>query len=85
MEAKVKIGIAQLEEFLQEEYVENYDKMSEQDIKVKGLRDSYPEYFYDPAEDDYGVEHYVTDSKGHALYLIKKQNLPNEIKEWCDF
>ena len=81
MNAKVKNGMAILEEFLQEEYVGNYDKMTEQDIKVKGLRDSYPEYFYDPAEDNYGVEHYVTDSKGHALYLIKKQNLPNEIKE----
>ncbi len=81
MDAKQKQGMAILEEFLQEKYVENFDSISEQEVKVKGLRDSCPKYFYDPAEDDYGVEHYVTDSKGHALYLIKKQNLPNEIKE----
>ena len=81
MNAKVKNGMAILEEFLQEKYVENYDKISEQDIKVKGLRDSYPDYFYDPAKDGYGVEHYVTDSEGHALYLINKEGLPDEIKK----
>ena len=72
-----------LEEFLQEKYVENYDGLEENDNKVEELMSisAYSKYFYIPANEGVGGLRYVIDSDGHALYLIKKSGLPEEIKE----
>ena len=80
MEAKVKIGIAQLEEFLQEKYVELYNDIKDDDNKVLALinNSSTSKCFYKP---DIGALPYIVDSEGHALYLINKNGLPNTIKE----
>ena len=80
MNAKVKNGMAVLEEFLQEKYVENYDKVESQPSKILGLMKipSVSLYFYKPTV---GVLNYVVDSDGDALYLIDKSKLPKEIRE----
>ena len=72
--------MAVLEEFLQEKYVENYDRLSEFTNKIEGLSTIYSEYFYIPANENIGDMRYVVDSEGHALYLIKKSALPKEIQ-----
>ena len=76
MNAKTKNGIAILEEFLQEKYVELYDDIKDEDNKVLSLinNSSTSKYFYKP---DVGALQYIVDSEGHALYLINKDNLPN--------
>ena len=81
MSAKQKQGMAALEEFLQEKYVEHYDKLSDDKNKIAELSNIYPEYFYDPRTDGFGNVNYVADSDGHALYLINKSELPKEIKD----
>ena len=80
MDARVKIGIAQLEEFLQEEYVGNYEKIENNDNKVSGLIEVHPNYFYVPASNGYGNLEYI-EYDGKALYLINKSGLPQEIQE----
>ena len=76
----MKTGMAVLEEFLQEKYVENYDKVESQPSKILGLMKipSVSLYFYKPTV---GVLNYVVDSDGDALYLIDKSKLPKEIRE----
>ena len=83
MNAKQKQGMAALEEFLQEKYVEHYDNIGEDENKVEKLMSigSYSDYFYIPVKEGIGSLKYVVDDEGHALYLIKKSGLPNEIKE----
>ena len=69
-----------LEEFLREKYVEHYSESSNQESKIFGIL-SIPDikqYFYQPPV---GVESYVVDKDGFALYLINKKNLPKEIRE----
>ncbi len=80
MNAKIENGIAVLEEFLQEKYVENYGELSDENNKIIGLLniEGTSKYFYKPSV---GVLKYVVDSEGHALYLINKKGLPNDIKD----
>ena len=85
MSAKQKQGMAALEEFLQQKYVEIYNDVEENDNinKVEELMNinKYSVFFYIPSNEGIGGLRYVVDSEGHALYLIKKANLPEEIKE----
>ena len=78
--ATIKSGMAVLEEYLQEEYVENYDKFNNDESKIVQLQNMYPEYFYIPANEGIGGLRYIVSSDGHLLYLIKKSGLPEEIK-----
>ena len=80
MDAKVKIGMAKLEEFLQEEYVELYDEIKDSNNKVIALvnNSNTSKYFYKPTV---GTLRYIVDSELHAYYLINKQALPDEIKQ----
>ncbi len=73
--------MAQLEEFIQEKYVENYEKFNEKDNKVRTMQLLYPEYFYIPVNEKVGGLTYIVNSKGHIFYLIKKSGLPEEIRE----
>jgi len=79
--ANIKNSMAILEEYLQQKYVENYDKFDNDDGKVIQLQKMYPEYFYIPSIEGIGSLRYIVDSGGHALYLIKKSGLPKEIRE----
>ena len=80
--ANFKNSIAVLEEFLQEKYVENYESMADTDSKLQVLQKIYADYFYSPNKDSgIGGLDYVVDSEGHALYLIKKSGLPDEIRK----
>jgi len=81
--ANMKNGIAILEEFLQQKYVENYENFSDDTSKIVNLQniDSCRDFFYIPSREGVGSLNYIVDSNGHALYLIKKSGLPNEIKE----
>ncbi len=76
----MKNGMAILEEFLQEKYVELYDDVKDDDNKVLALinNSTTSNYFYKP---DMGALQYIVDSEGHALYLINKDGLPKEIKQ----
>lgn len=78
----MKNGMAALEEFLQEKYVENYESIDSNDgSKVEKLAILYKDFFYNPQDDGFGTVNYMTDSEGHALYLIIKSGLPKEIQE----
>ena len=63
--------------------MENYESLSTYDNKVEGLvnNDSCSKYFYVPSKEGIGGLKYVIDRDGHALYLIKKSELPNEVKD----
>ena len=80
MSAKQKQGMAALEEFLQEKYVEAYDIVSNNNItsELDILRTVYPEYFYQPT-DETGLP-YILNS-GNMYFLIQKENLPSELQE----
>ena len=80
MSAKQKQGIAALEEFLQEKYVEKFEDFEESKNRIANFVVAYPEYFYVPRVEGFGVLDYI-EYEGKAFYLIKKQNLPEEIRE----
>ena len=74
-------SIAALEEYFNNYYVEHYEEMSKKDeSKVLTLTTLEPNWFYIPANEGIGGLRYIVDSEGHALYLIKKSGLPEEIK-----
>ena len=74
-------SVAVLEEYFNNYYVEHYEEMSKKDeSKVLTLTTMQPSWFYIPANEGVGGLRYIVDSEGHALYLIKKSGLPDEIK-----
>ncbi len=73
--------MAALQEFIEEKYVESYEEVDDNEIKVEEVRKKYPTYFYDPSANGIGSAKYVVDGRGHALYLIRKEELPSEIRE----
>ena len=73
-------SVAVLEEYLNSYYVEHYEEMNEEESKVLTLTTLEPSWFYIPANEGIGGLRYVVDSEGHALYLIKKSGLPDDIK-----
>ena len=73
-------SVAVLEEYLNNYYVEHYEKMNEEESKVLTLTTLEPSWFYIPANEGIGGLRYVVDAEGHALYLIKKSGLPEDIK-----
>ncbi len=76
MEAKIKIGIVALEEYIQEYYVGNYDEFSKTNLsKIEAIKTKKINWFYKTNEG------FVVDSEGHALYLFVKKELPKEIQE----
>jgi len=81
VDAKMRTGIAILEEYLQQKYVENFKQFVNGDNKVAKLANLYQEYFYDPRDDNIGTVNYILDSEGHALYLINKSGLPQEVQD----
>ena len=74
-------SIAILEEYFNNYYIEHYEEMTEDENKVLTLTTKQPNWFYIPANEGIGNLRYVIDSDGHALYLIKKSGLPEEIKK----
>ena len=81
MSAKQKQGMAALEEFLQQKYVEYYEKFEDDELKINVLEKECPQYFYIPKNEGVGNLNYIVDTDGNALYPIKKSGLPDEIKE----
>ena len=73
-------SVAVLEEFFNNYYIENYENVKSSESKIEELTTFKPEWFYIPASEGIGGLRYIPDSDGNALYLIKKSNLPNEIK-----
>ena len=76
MSTKQKNGMAALEEFLQERYVEGYEEFDSDKLKVENMQVKYPQYFYIPKNENIGGLNYIVDSSGNSLYLIKKSGLP---------
>lgn len=79
--ANMLSGMAVLEEFLQEKYVENYDIESSSSgvvSKIDVLRIKYPEWFYQPTNVT-GLTYIL--NKGNVYYLIQKDELPKDIGE----
>ncbi len=91
MSAKQKQGMAVLEEFLQEKYVEHYDSMnSEGNNKspAENMIDIYSDWFYRAGSNYYVLKDYTyKDEEGNTksdlikIRLIRKKNLPIEIRE----
>ena len=73
-------SVAVLEEYLNNFYVEHYEEMLEADSKILTMINLEPNWFYIPANEGVGGLRYVVDADGHALYLIKKSGLPEDIK-----
>lgn len=73
-------SVAVLEEYLNNYYVQHYEDMQEDESKVLTLTKLETEWFYIPANEGVGGLRYIVDGEGHALYLIKKSGLPEEIK-----
>lgn len=70
-----------MEEYFNNYYIEHYEEMTGDENKVLTLTTKQPNWFYIPANEGIGNLRYVIDSDGHALYLIKKSGLPEEIKK----
>ena len=66
-------SVASLEEFLNNYYVEHYEKMNTSESKVEALIGLEQSWFYHPNLN------YVVDSDGIAHYFIIPENLPTEI------
>ncbi len=80
----MKNTISIIEEFLQEKYVELYDKQGNDNgetSKIDLLQKYYSNYFYIPKDYGYGNLTYVINNDGKALYLLKKSGLPEEIQK----
>ena len=73
-------SVAVLEEYLNNYYVEHYEEMNGEESKVLTLTTLEPSWFYIPANEGIGGLRYIVDAEGHALYLIKKSGLPEDIK-----
>ncbi len=58
---------AELEEFFNQLYIQNFDKLDKSKNKVEAIRGMHINWFYSTLSDEY-----VTDASGHALYLLKK-------------
>ena len=81
MDARVRNGMAVLEEFIKQKYSEGYEKFDDSKSKIENMQTVYPNYFYIPQKENIGSLDYVMGGEGNALYLIKKSGLPEEIKE----
>ena len=73
-------SVAVLEEYINNYYVEHYEELNGEESKVLTLTQLEPSWFYIPANEGVGGLRYVVDGEGHALYLIKKSGLPEDIK-----
>ena len=83
--------MAALEEFLQQKYVEYYDNMENSDnnkTPVENMIDLYSDWFYRSGSNYYVLKDYTyQDEEGTTksdlikIRLIRKKNLPEEIKE----
>ena len=73
-------SVAVLEEYLNNFYVEHYEDMNGADSKILTMINLEPSWFYIPANEGIGGLRYVVDADGHALYLIKKSGLPEDIR-----
>lgn len=80
-EATYSQSIAVLQDYINEEYVNNYEEYDTEGKKIINFRNIHPEIFYNPASEGIGAVNYVVDSNGHALYLIKKIGLPTDLRE----
>ena len=72
-------SIAVLEEFMQQQYVENYDTMNQYENKLDGFitNSELRNYFQKPLGDSY----YFLDTENYReYYLIEKSALPEEIR-----
>ena len=65
-------SVAKLQDFLDNYYVEHYDEFETSSNKVEAIRQKNINWFY------YTSEGYLTDSEGHALYLIVKSELEKD-------
>ena len=91
MSAKQKQGIAALEEFLQQKYVESFDKIEKNGVEytpLEVLLKVHPNYFYHDGSKDYTVKQVThvaqngeTQTDFFKIRLIRKIEIPKEIQE----
>jgi hypothetical protein len=74
-EANIQSGIAALEEYLQQKYVEYYDEADNYNCKPELLNAKISNLLLKDGTRDYIV------NDGKIYYLINKESLPSEIKE----
>ncbi|MBR2290331.1 MAG: hypothetical protein IJ867_07115, partial [Clostridia bacterium] len=81
--ANMQNGLAALQEYIQELYVEHYDNLSSDKTPLKGLMEvssSFNSYFYS-SRNDFEMGDYLFDSEGNVIYVLKISALPKEIRE----
>ena len=69
-----------LEEWINQYYIEHYEELDQTQNKIVGIMNLGVDWIYQPSKNGYGNLNYIVDSDGKALYLIQKDNLPEEIK-----
>ena len=72
-------SVAVLEEFMQQQYIGDYQEIQNNDNRIDSIINLHPEYFYVPRNNGYGNLNYI-ESEGKSLFLIKKSGLPDDIK-----
>ena len=68
-EATMLQSVAELQDFFDQYYVQNFDELNENITKVEAVKSKNSNWFY------YTVDGYIVDDEGHAMYLIVKSNL----------
>ncbi len=91
MDAKQKQGMAALEEFLQEQYIDSFEKVDQNGVEytpLEVLLKTHSEYFYQDGSKDYIVKQITySNESGESqtdflkIRLIRKVKIPNEIQE----
>ena len=91
MNAKLENGIAMLEEFLQEQYIDSFEKVDKNGVEytpLEVLLKTHSEYFYQDGSKDYIVKQVThSNESGESqtdflkIRLIRKVKIPNEIQE----
>ena len=69
-----------LEEWINQYYIQYYEELDQTQNKIVGIMNLGVDWIYQPSKNGYGNLNYIVDSDGKALYLIQKDNLPEEIK-----
>ena len=68
-------SIATLEEYLNNYYVENYEKLANEENKIDVIKNMKSDWFYNGSPIGY-----IVDSNGNMHYFINKEGLPEELK-----
>ena len=82
--ATILQSCAELEEFIQEFYVDHFDSLpqnAESKVEALEIYSVSKNYFWNPSLNGYGSLGYIVTADGYKCYFINKSGLPDEIKK----